>query len=116
MNNKKAGRFLVILFYLIANVSAVAAGRLITCVEQRNQMFVCLPDAIEQVKNQPSGKHIRIVGYSQDTPGEGKRIAIKFKQQLINGLKEQGIQVDESLFRAVEGGVTGKTMVEVYAD
>src|SRR5215208_3083898 len=113
MSYRKARCFLVIWLCLLINTGVMASTRLITCREQGDQTFVCLPDAVELVKNH-LGEPIRIIGYSDTKHGEGFRIAAKFRRQLIDALEGQGIKVDESLFKAVDGGVTGQVKVEVY--
>src|ERR1044071_1571595 len=98
MNYMKVGCFLAILFCLLANMSAMAGGRLITCTEQWNQSFVCLPDAVALVKNH-IGRPIRIIGYSKAEQGAGWRNAAKFRRQLIDALIGEGIRVNKDLFK-----------------
>lgn len=117
MSYRKAGCFLVILFCMLTNLSALASTRLISCRPDRDdEKFVCLNDAVAEVK--PNlGKYIYIVGYgnAQRVPCSGRRIANLFRRQLLDAIEGQGIQVDESLVRAVDGGHREEALIEIYA-
>lgn len=115
MSYKKAGCFLIIWFCLFANMGAVASTRIITCREQRNQVFVCIRDAAVEVSKYPE-RQIRLIGYGKNESGEGRRIAAKFRRQLIDEMANRGMPVDPSLFVIEDGGVTGEAKVEVYVD
>lgn len=118
MNYKKTACFLVILFCLIENSSALAVTQLMSCPADRgNQRYVCLRDTVEKVKAHLEEK-IFIVGYGsakRRTPGTGMNVANSFRQDLIEELKEQNIRFNESMIEARDGGHHDESWIIVYA-
>jgi hypothetical protein len=118
MNYKKAGCFLMILFCLLGNTTTLAATRLISCrPNQVNQRFVCLDDAIAEVKPNLGNYVIYIVAYgsAKRVPCTGGRIAAAFRRQLLDEIEGQRIHVDESLVIALDGGHRDEALIEIYA-
>ncbi len=116
MNYKNAGCLWVILFCLLGDMNASAATRLIICkVDRENQKFICLDDAVAEVKPY-LGRHIYIVAYGSPkrVPCTGGRIAAAFRRQLLDAIEGTGTQVDESLIRAIDGGFRDEALIEVY--
>jgi len=116
MNHKKVGCFLLILFYLLGNVSTMASNRLIICkADKDNQKYICVDDAVVEVKPH-LGAHIYIVAYGgpKRIPCTGQRIADAFMRQLLDTIEGQGTQVNESLFKAVDGGFRDEALIEIY--
>ena len=116
MNCKKAGYLLLILLCLPAHLIAQEQNqnrtRLISCPGNRdNQRFVCLNDAVAIVKGH-LGEKIQVVGYKLSN---SKRLAEEFKQQLISALKEARLDVDESLFEAIDGGSRDEPWIEIVS-
>lgn len=113
MNYRKVGCSLVILFCLSGNLSALAQNRLISCPGDReNQKFVCLKDAVDQVRGH-LGEKISIVGYGNER--QGMALAEDFRYQLINTLRDMRLNVTDSLFTAKDGGSRSEPWIEINA-
>lgn len=117
MNYRKARSILVIWFCLLANQNALAATRLISCrPDQENQRFICLDDAVAEVKPYIE-KYIYVVGYgsAKRISCAGWRYAAAFKRQLLDEIAGQGVSVNESRVRAIDGGYREEALIEIYA-